>query len=168
MKKLALLFTAVLLLTALAACNGEADDEPAIEPTVENQTGAATPTLEVLTKEVPTFIPSAYPAFSPPVPPGSDAGYPVFTPQPFNPYPGGLATILHPMGLQCEEAIFPDLSAAISSLEEAGIVVVAAEEIGLEVCEACGCATSRHFQLQINAEDLDRALELGWTRRSSQ
>jgi hypothetical protein len=68
------------------------------------------------------------------------------------------------MGLQCEEAIFPDLSAAISSLEEAGIAVVAAEEIGLEVCEACGCATSEHFRVQINVEDLDRALEMGWQR----
>jgi hypothetical protein len=68
------------------------------------------------------------------------------------------------MGLQCEEAIFPDLSAAISSLEEAGIAVVAAEEIGLGVCEACGCATSEHFRVQINVEDLDRALEMGWQR----
>jgi hypothetical protein len=69
------------------------------------------------------------------------------------------------MGLQCEDAIFADLSAAIASLEEAGIALVAAEEIDLEVCEACGCATSRHFQVQINAEDLARAQEIGWQRR---
>ena len=122
-------------------------------------------TLDALTKELPTFQPTSYPAPPTPTPPGTDSGYPVFTPVPTNdPYPGGLAVIVHPMGLQCEDVIYADLSAAISSLEEAGIAVVAAEEIGLEVCEACGCATSEHFRVQINPEDLARSLELGWQR----
>lgn len=164
-RKLALLLAAFLFLTILAACNGGTNEEATTEPTEESQPGAPTPTPEPPTEEAPTSEPTAYPPPPTPTPPGGEVGYPVATPLPTaNPYPGGLVTIMHPMGLQCEEPTFEDLSAAISSLEETGIAVVAAEEIGLEVCEACGCATSLHYRVQINAEDLDRALEMGWQR----
>ena len=160
-------YVGVLLLLAvlMAACSGGSDDDPTLEPTEENPPETATPTEEAPPVEPPTVEPTSYPAPPTPTPPGIDAGYPAFTPEPtIDPYPGGLVKVMHPMGQQCEEATLPDLSAAIGSLEEAGIAVVAAEEIALNVCEACSCPTSEHFRVQINVEDLDRALELGWQR----
>jgi hypothetical protein len=157
--------TTILFLTVLAACNGGAEEEPGSEPTEENQPGATSTAMAAPAEETTTPELTAYPAFPTPTPPGAEGGYPASTPLPtYDPYPGGLVTLIHPMGLQCEDVIFPDLSAAVGTLEEAGIVVVAAEEIGLEVCEACGCATSEHFQVQIGVADLDRALEMGWQR----
>lgn len=170
LRKVALLLTATLMLTMSAACSRGVDEEPTSEPTEQSQPSEPTATMEVPTEEPPTeepatSEPTAYPALPTATPPGAEGGYPGVTPAPtYNPYPGGLVKISHPMGLQCEEPTFADLSAAIASLEEAGIVVVAGEEIGLQVCEACGCATSEHFRVQINVEDLDRALEMGWQR----
>lgn len=165
MRKLELPLLLLLSFVVLAACGNRTDESPTAEATEENPTSAPTLTLDAPTEELPTLQSTAYPPLPTPTPPGVDAGYPVFTPVPTSdPYPGGLATIVHPMGLQCEDVVYPDLSAAISSLEEDGIAVVAAEEIGLEVCAACGCATSEHFRVQIYAEDLARALELGWQR----
>jgi hypothetical protein len=166
-KKLVWIVALALLLSALiAACSGGSDAEPTTRPTEENPTEAPTSTVEAPTVEAPTVeAPTAYPAPPTPTPPGIDSGYPAFVPQPtINPYPGGLVTILHPMGIQCEEPEFPDISAAIGALEEAGIVVLAAEEIALNVCESCSCATSEHFRVQINVDDLDKAIELGWSR----
>lgn len=164
-KKLVLLLAAMMFVAVLAACNGGTDEEATAEPTTESQPGVPVATPQPPPEETPTVAPSAYPAFPTPTPPGPDEGYPASTPLPtYDPYPGGLVTLIHPMGLQCEEPIFADLSAAVGSLEEAGITVVAAEEIGLEVCEACGCATSQHYRVQINVEDLDQALEMGWQR----
>lgn len=169
MYKQTMLFNILLLLTLMVACAGGVDDEATDEPTEEGPPTTPPVTLAVPTEELPVPAPTAYPGFSTPSSPGENQGYPVTVPlPPHNPYPGGLATILHPLGLQCEDPVFPDISAAINSLEGAGIVVVAAEEIGLEVCEACGCATSTHFQLQIHAENLDTALEMGWERRTFQ
>ena len=94
-----------------------------------------------------------------------DEAYPVATPPPtLNPYPGGFAVILLAAGAQCEEVAVPNLSAAIGMLEEAGIVVLAAEEIAMNVCQACGCPTSVHYRAQIHPEDLETAYELGWYR----
>jgi hypothetical protein len=165
-KKLTRFVVLALLLAALvAACSGGSDAEPTIQPTKDSPTEAPTSTVEAPPVEAPTAEPTAYPDPPTPTPPGIDAGYPAFIPQPtIDPYPGGLVTILHPMGIQCEEPEFPDLSAAVGALEEAGIVVLAAEEIALNVCESCNCATSEHFQVQINVDDMDKAIELGWTR----
>ena len=156
---------ALLLLALAAACGGGSDAEPTIQPTEDSPTEAPTSTVDAPPVEAPTAKPTAYPAQPTPTPPGIDSGYPAFTPQPtIDPYPGGLVTILHPMGQQCEEPILADLSAAVGALEEAGIVVLAAEEIALNVCESCNCATSEHFQVQISVDDLDKAVELGWSR----
>jgi hypothetical protein len=149
----------------MVACSGGADDEPTVEPTEESPPVESTSTAESPPIETATPASPSYPAPPTPTPPGVDDGYPVYTPAPtYDPYPGGLATIVRPMGLQCEEPVFPDLSAAIGSLEDAGIVVVAAEEVALNVCDGCGCATSEHFRMQINAEDLGKALDMGWLR----
>jgi hypothetical protein len=162
-RKAALLFIILLLMASMAACDGGAQ-APTTEPTRASEPGAQPATLTVPAMATATSEPGGYPPFAAPTLPGVDEGYPAGPLPTLDPYPGGLATIIRPMGLQCEDPIFPDLSAAIASLEEAGITVVAAEEIGLEVCEACGCATSTHFRVQINVADLDRALKLGWQR----
>lgn len=165
MRKLALLLTALLVSAVLLGCNGAADNEPTPEPTEESVLATPVPATVAPTSRPPTPAFSGYPAVPTPTPPGIDSGYPGQTPFPTaDPYPGGLATILHPKGLQCEEPIFPDLTAAIDSLEAAGIPVAAAEEIGLEVCEACGCVTSIHYRVQISYQDLDKAIEMGWIR----
>ncbi|MGD2077245.1 MAG: hypothetical protein PVH18_02620 [Chloroflexota bacterium] len=169
MRKLALSFSVIVLLVVMVACASGSEDESTVNPQEDQTSVTPSVTLSVPTKEVPGSGPTAYPAFATATPAVSGDGYPISTPSlPDNPYPGGLATIVRPKGLQCEEAVFPDLSAAIRSLEEAGIVVVAAEAIGLEVCEACDCPTSEHFQVQIYAYDLDRALDMGWQRRTLQ
>jgi hypothetical protein len=163
LRKSTLLFLALLFIALMVACNGGAATSTS-EPTNDSGPGPNT-TLTTPAMATSTTEPSGYPPFPTSTLPGAGTGYPVATPLPTtDPYPGGLATIVHPMGLQCEEPAFPDLSAAIGSLEDAGIAVVAGEEIGLEVCEACGCATSTHFRVQINAADLDKALDLGWRR----
>lgn len=165
MKKLMWFVTLALLVAALmVACSGGSDTEPTIEPTAGSPTNAPAVTTAA-PPEAPTEDLTPYPAPPTPTPPGNDEGYPGFTPQPtFDPYPGGLVTILHPKGIQCEEPILEDLSAAIGALEAAGIMVVAADEVALNVCESCNCPTSEHFQVQINVEDMDRAFELGWSR----
>ena len=166
MKKLTRFVTLTLLLAALvAACSGGSDAEPTVQPTEDSPAETPTSTIEAPPVEAPTAVSTAYPAQPTPTPPGIDSGYPAFTPQPtIDPYPGGLVTIMHPMGIQCEEPVFPDISAAVGALEEAGIVVLSAEEIALNVCESCSCATSEHFQVQINVDDLVKAIELGWSR----
>jgi hypothetical protein len=161
-KRLALYVAAMLLVAALlTACNGDSEAEPTEEiPPVEE-----TPTEEAPPVEAPTAEPTAYPAQEVPTIPQSDAGYPLPEPLPTeDPYPGGLAVILHPVGQQCEEPTFPELADATAALEDAGITVMAAEEIALNVCDACSCPTSEHYRVQISPDDLLKATELGWTR----
>ncbi len=155
----------VVLLLLETACSGGNDIDATTEPTIGIPTQPAVSTLEAPPVETPTAEPTAYPALPTPTPPGIDGAYPIFTPEPTpNPYPGGLAVILHPAGVQCEEPALPDLSAAIGSLEEAGIAVMAAEEVALNVCEACSCPTSKHYRVQISPDDLEKAYALGWYR----
>lgn len=165
MRKLVLFTTAIVVLLLTAACGAGNDVDSTAEPTEDNSTQPATPTLEAPPVETPTDEPAAYPVVPTPTAPGMDGAYPIFTPEPTrDPYPGGLVVILHPAGVQCEEPALPDLSAAIGSLEEAGITVLAAEEVTLNVCEACTCPTSEHYRIQISPKDLDKAYELGWYR----
>jgi hypothetical protein len=91
-------------------------------------------------------------------------GYPAPPPPPADAYPAANRLwIIHPAGEQCAESlIFESLDEATTDLEEAGIIVFEAEEVGLMVCEACGCPTSQHFRAQIGANDLGRAMDLGW------
>lgn len=155
-------FTAVSLATVvLVACSGDSE----VGPTEEIPPAEETATPEPMPVDSPTVEPAAYPAQGVPTVQQSDAAYPSFEPvPPEDPYPGGLAVILHPVGLQCEEPIFPELADATAALEDAGITVMAAEEIVLNVCESCSCPTSEHYRIQISPDDLLKATELGWTR----
>jgi hypothetical protein len=158
------LYVAVMLLAAalLTACNGDSEAEPTeeIPPAEDTATPEATPV------DVPTAEPTAYPAQEVPTIPQSDAAYPSpeFVPTE-NPYPGGLVVILHPVGRQCEEPIFPELTDATAALEDSGVTVMAAEEVALNVCASCSCPTSEYYRVQISPDDLLKATELGWTRR---
>jgi hypothetical protein len=115
----------------------------------------------------PTERPDGYPAL--PTATSSAQGYPAPTQQvPPTGYPADMAVwILRPYGAQCEDSstyLYQDVKAAAQALEEQGVSVLDMEAVGLMVCEACGCPTSEHFRLQINAQDLAAAEALGWSR----
>ena len=162
MRRSAVYITAMLLVTAfLVGCNGASE----AEPTEEISPARETATPEALPVDTATTSPTAYPVQEIPTIPRSDTAYPIPEPLPTeNPYPGGLAVILHPVGRQCEEPIFPELADATAALEDAGIAVMAAEQIALNVCNSCSCPTSEHYRVQISPDDLQKATELGWTR----
>lgn len=85
---------------------------------------------------------------------------------PINPYPeatGQLIWILKPVGQQCAETpTTPDLPTAVADMVAFGIPVEASEMAELAVCTECGCPTSAHFRLQIDAGYLGNAQVLGW------
>jgi hypothetical protein len=72
---------------------------------------------------------------------------------------------LKAVGEQCAEApATPDLQTAVADMVAFGIPVVASEVIDLPVCSACGCPTSTHFRMQIDAGYLGNAETLGWAQ----
>ena len=52
-------------------------------------------------------------------------------------------------------------------LSAAGLRVADSEMLELMVAAACGSPTSAHFRVQIDVEDLDSALSMGWDRERS-
>jgi hypothetical protein len=77
-----------------------------------------------------------------------------------DPYPGGMAWIIRPVGVQCEEGTaegYGDLHEAIITLTAAGLAVAA----------SCGSPTSTHYRLQIPSADLDKAVSMGWEKDRS-
>ncbi len=171
-------YTLLLMLIAtsfLAACSsGQAT--PTIEPTT---TRPSLPSASDLPSPTPPLAEAGYPA-----PPGQDQAYPAPGPQSSYPapeqppgypmpdsptpppaaYPDLSAFVQHPAGAQCEEIRYPDLASAVTDLETAGIQVINAEQIEMDVCAACGCPTSTQFRAEISADDLNMALALGWER----
>lgn len=167
-----ILFLSILLV----ACNTTQEPEPTSEP-VEEGPDTPAPTLPVL-QPAPTKD-EAYPA------PTQDDAYPgpepqvVFptatlpegypdppTPLPTrDPYPGGVAVIIIPAGIQCEDPQFNSLEEALATLEEGGLTVLSGSEEELLVCSACNCATPLHYKATISPEDLAAALALGWQRQ---
>ncbi len=108
-----------------------------------------------------------YPAPLLPSPTPPPDGYVIPTPYPpVNPYPeatGNLVWILKPVGEQCAETpATPELQTAVADMVAFGVPVEASEMTDLPVCSACGCPTSAHFRLQIDAGFLDSARALGW------
>lgn len=143
MKRFLVIALMILTLGLLAGCGGT--DEPA-ENDNSGYPAPVTPPIEL-----PTETPDGYPA--PPPPPPTTDPYPV----------SNRLWIIHPAGEQCAETlVFENLDEATTALEQEGILVFEAEEVGRMVCEACGCPTSEHFRVQIDAGDLDRAVSLGW------
>lgn len=165
MKK-SILIIGLIMVLLLSACSGAADEEPTTES--EPATEEASPALP--TVDSPLIDPS-YPGPEEPAGypgPVNEPGYPaplIPTPTPDS-YPAGtMFWITHPAGLQCEQPlIYPELDDAIAALEEIGVTVVKSEAIGMMVCEACGCPTSEHYRVHIDAADLQAAITLGWVR----
>jgi hypothetical protein len=168
---LLILFLSVLL----AACQSGQEPTPTSEPT-EEIPDSPPPTLPSLlpapTRDeaypAPT-IDGAYPGPDQPTPIPSTtlpAGYPEPpTPLPtIDPYPGGVAVIIIPAGIQCEDPTFNSLEEAANALDEGGISVLSAEEEELLVCSGCDCPTSLHYKVTIPPEELPAARALGWQR----
>ncbi len=141
----------------LVACGG---GEPAPPTATPPPTPPLTPTAP------PTSTPDGYPP--PPTPVPLPTGY-ADQPAPEVPpsgYPAGDAIwVLRARGEQCtDESAFEyqTLDDAVAALTAAGAAVMAAETVGLMVCEACSCPTSEHYRAQIAADELETALSLGW------
>lgn len=150
----------------LVACNG---GDPTATPTDSAPTATLPPLLPPPT-DAPypgPDDPGGYPGPGEPLNPTPELppGYPPPTEAPpYDPYPGGVAFVIAPLGLQCEEPTFPDITTAVAALEAGGVTVESFEEVDLAVCAACGCPTSRHFRVAIAPTDLELARQLGWVR----
>lgn len=172
MKKiiLAIILIAAVMLGACSSPVDEATEEPVDEgPGLPEVTPAPS---DDDTVDVDDPADGSYPG------PGEDGGYPApLLPTPFPPsypapvvaptydaYPGGVAIIIRPLGVQCEDPLYSNIDDAVTDLEEAGITVQEAGELELIVCDACGCATSEHYRMLIGPDDMATALALGWQR----
>ena len=132
------LLAILLFVILLAACNPQ--------PAEEDPTARPTPTVE-------EQEPGGYPAQP--------------TTDPAAPYPAAPdeAWVIRPAGEQCADSLaYPTSDSAVAQLEEAGVTILAVEEIELIVCEACGCPTSAHYRVLLADDDLSTAFTLGWDR----
>ncbi|MGB3717350.1 MAG: hypothetical protein WA996_23245 [Candidatus Promineifilaceae bacterium] len=165
MKK-SILLSGFMIILLLSACGGTSEEEPTSESELATKEAApALPTVDSPPIEpgYPGPVePDAYPG------PQDAPGYPappISSPTPDS-YPAGTTFwMLHPAGLQCEQPLtYPELDDAVIALENRGVTVIESEEIGMMVCEACGCPTSEQYRVQIDAIDLLSAIALGWVR----
>jgi hypothetical protein len=170
MRYLSLLLTLAALLL-LAACQPNVDPQETQEPETGPTATAplpveGEPTEESAPQASPT--PEGYPGL--PQPTQSLDGYPAQPEAQAPPtgYPDDMVVwMMRPLGQQCvdpENYEYPELSAAVTALEEAGVEVMASETIEMAVCEACDCPTSEHFRVQISAQDMEQVESMGWTR----
>lgn len=155
----------LIALFVLVGC-GAAEPEPAT-PTAE-PTATAPPAEPTEAPPEPTPEPEAYPS----APEATEAPdeYPAAeTPALPTGYPPEMMVWMEqPWGTQCEDPEtyeYGDIREAVTALEEAGVEVQASEAVELAVCQACDCPTSEHFRVQISAQDIEQAQELGWTRQ---
>lgn len=160
MKRYWLLTLLVAIITAAcgpAPAVNEAPAAPATatatEPASTIETPAPTSAMTVI-DEYPAPATDGYPPPGPPVPAA-------------HPYPAaeGMVWIIIPVGEQCadpSENSYASLQDAVASLTAAGITVNTSTMTDLPVCMACGCPTSAHYRLQIDAASLNDALSLGW------
>lgn len=164
MKRITLI-SLLLVILALAAC-GPASTTPSA-PAVENSDPPARPTPTNLPDTGGNEMPAGYPP--PPTTPPLPEGYPAPVVAPtYDPYPapGDTVWMLHPVGIQCQDAAkskYQNEQEAISALTAAGITVQQMTTTELMVCSACDCPTSAHYRAEINAADMNKATALGWT-----
>ena len=190
MKKHHFLNTLLLILTVLliAACGTAPPAQPASTPTDTAGEGDTAPALAPIEAAEPVEVvatavlapPTAepLPEVDPPSPqeppelPALDPDYPA--PPTLvavdDPYPGGMAWIIRPVGIQCEEGTaegYGDLHEAIVTLTAAGMIVTGSGMIELPVTASCDSPTSAHYRLQIPSADLDTAVSMGWEKEGS-
>ncbi|MFL7837516.1 MAG: hypothetical protein ACK2T4_09065 [Candidatus Promineifilaceae bacterium] len=151
------------ILVLLSGCGASEVNTPEPIPTA--------PIVNEMPTARPTPVPQVYPAPEAvePAAPTLDPDYPAPpTDVPtVDPYPGGLAWVIRPVGIQCEDGTAPgygDLREATSTLTAAGVKVAQSEMTELVVTDVCGAPTSAHFRVQIAASDLQTVLSLGWTQ----
>lgn len=164
----------ILIIGLLSACGGQTTPEAVPTVPANNDSGDALQTAPDA-KPTATAVPidqntdealEAYPAEPLPAATALPADYPAPLPTQ-DAYPGGLAWVQHPIGVQCEEGTLPGyetLEDAQATLTTAGIRVKEAEVIDIPMVQQCGQPSSVHYRLQIPAEDLQTALSLGWTQ----
>ena len=143
-----------------AAEPSDSDASPVLKPVA---TAPALPTAESLPENYPPPVP-IQPTF-PPDYPGPATLMPTV-----DPYPGGMIWIIRPVGIQCEDGTalgYGDLRESVATLTAAGLRVVDSEIVELMVTTSCGSPTSAHYRIQINADDMDSALSMGWEREGS-
>lgn len=173
-----LLFTLSTVLLLVTACAGGGVDDTAQPADGENEQPSATvpagpESAQPESEEDLIFEPDeGYPALPTPTP--RPEGYPpppTAVPPPSSyagdayPAPEDTIWVLFPVGEQCaqpEESEYEDLSDAVAALTAAGVTVNASEMTDLIVCQACGCPTSAHYRVQIDATQLETAVSLGW------
>lgn len=168
-------FALLLLALFISACGTAPPATVDNTPTVVFDEGATAPALEpaapvpvIPTAEpLPEGYPSANPALlvTPTYPP--DYPGPPAAMATLDPYPGGMVWITRPVGIQCEDGTdigYGDLGEAAATLTAAGLRVRNSEMTELMVATVCGSPTSAHYRVQINIEDLDTALSMGWDR----
>lgn len=149
----------------------QSKSEPALLPAEPADSEDAIPTTPAIPTAAP--LPENYPPLQEEAEqPALDANYPgPPTAIPVdNSYPGGMIWIVRPIGIQCEEGAAPgygDLNEAVATVTAAGITVSDSEMIEMAVATICGAATSTHYRLQIQPEDLGLAMSLGWEKGSS-
>ena len=154
MKRYWLLILLILTLTAACGTTAEGTETPAMEATLQP---AEAP--DVLEAPVPTSamtVIDEYPAPASPVPT-------------VDPYPAveGFVWVIIPVGEQCadpSENSYASLQEAVAALTAAGMTVNASAVTELSVCTECGCPTSAHYRVQIEATSLNDAIDLGWVQ----
>ncbi len=168
MKKFTILLIFLFILVT-TACGSSipTTTRPANESNNSNQ-ARPTPTSEISAPES-TDLPIPYPgALATAVTNSNSDDYPA--PQEFptlDPYPAESSTVwvVYPVGIQCEDAAaskYQSEQDVKAGLTAAGITVYEVTTTELMVCSACGCPTSIHYQTEISASDLDKAISLGW------
>ena len=180
MQKPTTIFTLLLLVIiagVLTACSGQAAPDSAPTAPANNDNQNSGDALQTAPDTQPTYtaVPvdqvddkaiEAYPSESLPVATALPDDYPAPLPTQ-DAYPGGLAWVQHPVGIQCEEGTLPGyetLENARTTLTTAGIRVKEAEVIDIPVVQQCGQPSSVQYRLQISADDLQTALSLGWSQ----
>ncbi len=102
-----------------------------------------------------------------PVPVPTIDGYPApptLAPPTAYPEPEGNVWVLFPVGEQCADGTgrYEDLATAVAAVTAAGVPVHNSEVVELIVCASCGCPTSAHYRLEIDADRLETVISLDW------
>ena len=161
MKRYWLLILLLSILTAACGATGEGTETPAVETT--SQPSEAPGALETPAPTSAMTVIDEYPA------PADGYPAPTAAVATADPYPAvdGFVWVTIPVGEQCadpSENSYASLQEAVAELTAAGITVNASAVTELSVCTECGCPTSAHYRVQIEATSLNDAIDLGWVQ----
>lgn len=167
----------LLLLLSVAILGGCSTEDSNNEPTsIPGEESGAEEQAPLATVEGESGRPAEYPGPADPAGPRPEDGYPapVSTlpaasyPEPPEPqlpvgaYPANTVWVIHPLGQQCQDPLFENERAATRVLAEAGVTVLSAETVDLNVCQACDCPTSAHIRVLIDEKDVPVVEAMDW------